>query len=232
MEQETKKFNPYIIIIVVLLIIIGGFAYNQWGKGFLPTLVKNSENPEAPASNSSNVDTAAKESDIQIGNKDATVTVVEYYSYFCSYCKRFHEETYPKIIEQYVGTGKVKFVFRVFPPPELGLAVLCVKEQDKFLEYHEKLFESSAEIKEPNDLKIIAEKINGLDKTKFNECYDSGKYIDQVEKWVNQGNKDFETAGVPEEQRGTPAFFINGELLLGALPYESFVEVIERKLGE
>ena len=45
-------------------------------------------------------------------------------------------------------------------------------------------------------------------------------------------DKDFEGSGVPEEQRGTPAFFVNGEAFVGAHPYESFVDIIERKLAE
>ena len=54
----------------------------------------------------------------------------------------------------------------------------------------------------------------------------------KVPEWYEQGSSDFENAGVPEDQRGTPAFFVNGELFIGAQPYDKFVEIIEKKLGE
>jgi len=220
--EGTKKFNPYIIIIVILVVIIAGLLYNQWGKKILPASV------EKPGT-SSNIEVF--EGDISIGNEDAPVTIVEYFSYFCGYCGLFDEETKPRIIENYVGPGKVKFVFRPYPPFELGMAVLCANDQDKFLEYHNELFENAGNIQKIDDLKILAKDI-GLNESRFNQCFDSQKYLARAEEWYQQGDKDFEDAGIPENQRGTPSFFINGEILIGAQPYDKFVEVIERKLAE
>lgn len=225
METEKKKFNPYIIIIIVLLVIIAGFAYSKWGKSILPASV------EGPEQGTGGVDVGTFEGDIQMGNDDAPVTIVEYFSYFCGYCGLFDDETKPRIVEDYVATGKVKFIFRPYPPFELGMAVLCANDQEKFLEYHDELFENAANIQQVDDLKVLAKDI-GLDEEKFNQCFDSQKYLAKAEGWYQQGNNDFEAAGVPENQRGTPAFFINNELLIGAQPFDKFVEVIERKLSE
>jgi len=226
METEKKKINPYIIVIVILVIAVVGFAYDKWGKGLLPASV---EKP-GPGSNT-DADVTTLEEDISIGNEDAPVTIVEYFSYFCGYCKLFHDETYPKIVEDYIINGKVKFILRIFPPYELGMAVLCANDQGKFLEYNNELFEKSADIQAVDDLRILA-KDTGLDETQFNQCFDSQKYLAKAQEWYQQGQDNFEQAGVPEEQRGTPAFFINGEALIGAQPYENFVEAIERKLAE
>lgn len=226
MGIETKKPNPYVIIIIVLVVIIAGLAYSKWGGGFLPSGDKSENN-----GTSSNIDTSFSGGDIVLGKQDAPVTIIEYYSYFCGYCKLFDEETKPKLIKDYIGPGKVKLVFRSFPPIELGASVLCANDQGKFLEYHNELFAKASELEQADDLKKLAENID-LDTGEFNQCFDSGKYADQSENWYNQANADFEKAGVPEDQRGTPAFFINGELLFGALPYDDFVEVIERKLTE
>ncbi len=223
METEKKKINPYIIVIVVLALIVVGLAYDKWGKGILPASIEKS------GSGSNTV--ATLEGDISIGNEDAPVTIVEYFSYFCGYCKLFHDETYPKIAEDYITNGKVRFILRPFPPYELGMAVLCANDQDKFLEYHDALFEKSADIQQVDDLKTLA-KDTGLGETQFNECFDAQKYLAKAQEWYQQGQDNFEQAGVPEEQRGTPAFFINGEAFIGAQPYENFVEVIERKLAE
>lgn len=219
-----KKINPYIIIIVVLLLIVAGFLYDKWGGNILPGSVEDIDK-------GSDVDLEILESDITIGNDNAPVTIVEYFSYFCGYCKRFHDDTYSKIFEDYISNGKVKYVWRVSPPFELGVAVLCANNQEKFLEYHNKIFENTAGIEGVDDLKTLAKNI-GLNEDEFNQCFDSEESLAKAQGWYEQTDKDFEKVGVPVEQRGTPSFFINGELLIGAQPYENFVEVIERKLAE
>lgn len=225
--NEKAKINPRTIIIVILIVIIAGFTYNQWGKKIFPASI------ETP--NKNTVTIVVLGDDIEIGNENSLVTIVEYFSYFCGYCKRYHNDTYPKIFKDYITTGKVKYIFRVFPFRNediiLGSAVLCANDQDKFLEYHDILFENAGEIEKVDDLKRLAKNAN-LDENEFNQCFDSKEYINEAEAWRDQGDEDFENAGVPSGQRGTPSFFINGELLIGAQPYEIFVEVIEKKLAE
>lgn len=224
MEEQKKKLNPYIVVIVILILIIAAFAYNQWGKRFLPSLEKTGE-----SSKPKNIKTEIFRDDIIIGNVDAPVKIIEYYSYLCGYCKIFEDETKPRIMENYITTGKAKFILRPFPPYELGQAVLCAKEQDKFLEYHNYLFDNIENLEKVDDLKTFAKDV-GLNESKFNECYNSGKYKSRTEEWYKQGMSDMEKANIPSDQRGTPAFFINGEAIIGAQPYEKFVEAIESKL--
>lgn len=223
METKKKKINPYFIVIIVLVLTVSVFAYDKWGDNLLPASVKEADKLSAKVK-------TLKE-DIQIGNDKASVTIVEYFSYFCGYCKLFKENTEPKIIEDYVSAGKVRLILRPFPPFETGLAVLCANDQNKFFEYHNALFDKIEEIQEANDLKVIAKNL-GLNVGQFNECFDSQKHLTKVQEWYNQGQKDFEGAGVPENQRGTPAFFVNGEAFIGAHPYDAFIEIIERKLNE
>ncbi len=221
--DEKAKINPYTIIIVILIIIIAGFTYNQWGKKIFPASIEISDK--------GGVTVELFEDDIEIGNEDAPVTIVEYFSYLCGYCELFHDQTYPKILEDYITTGKVKYIFRPYPPYELSTAILCANEQDKFFEYHDVLFKNAGEIEKVDDLKGLAKNAD-LDENEFNQCFDSQKYLSRAEEWYQQGEDDFEDAGITPERRGTPAFFINGELVIGAQPYENFVEVIERKLSE
>lgn len=221
--DEKAKINPYLIIIVILIIIIAGFTYNQWGKKIFPASI---ETPDKD-----NVTVKIFEDDIEIGNENALVTIIEYFSYLCGYCELFHDQTYPKILEDYITTGKVKYIFRPYPPYELSTAILCANEQDKFFEYHNVLFENAGEIEKADDLKELAKNAD-LDENEFNQCFDSQKYLDRAEEWYQQGQDDFERAGVAPEKRGTPTFFINGEALIGAQSYEAFIEVIERKLSE
>jgi len=50
--------------------------------------------------------------DMVKGNSDAKVTIVEYASFTCPYCATFHKEIFPQLKEQYIDTGKVKFIYR------------------------------------------------------------------------------------------------------------------------
>jgi protein-disulfide isomerase len=205
-----KKFNPYIIVIVILLVIVAVLAYKQWGN-------KNTTNIEV------------FKDDIQIGRDDAPVTIIEYYSYLCGYCKQFEDAVKPKIIENYITTGKARLILRSFPPYELSQAILCANDQEKFLEYHNYLFANNDKIKSIEDLKSFAKAI-GLNESEFNQCLDSGKYKSKAEEWYAQGNSDFTKANILQDKQGTPAFFINGEPIIGAAPYEDFAKIIESKL--
>jgi len=74
------------------------------------------------------------------GNPDATITIVEFSDFQCPFCQRFHQTTLPLILENYVDTGKVKFVYRDYPIQNLhpngaistALAAECADEQGKF----------------------------------------------------------------------------------------------------
>ena len=43
---------------------------------------------------------------------NASVTIIEFSSYECPFCKKFFNETLPQLKEEYIATGKVKFVYR------------------------------------------------------------------------------------------------------------------------
>ncbi|MDP3026471.1 MAG: DsbA family protein, partial [Nanoarchaeota archaeon] len=96
----------------------------------------------------------------------------------------------------------------------------CAHEQDKFWEYHDKLFENQNALT-VEDLKKYASDLK-LDTIKFNDCLDSGKYESEVQKDLSDGQK----YGVS----GTPAFFINGKLISGAQPFSVFQQIIEEEL--
>jgi len=102
----------------------------------------------------------------------------------------------------------------------------CAADQDKFWEYHDKLFASQNGENQgafnKDNLKQFAADIN-LDTAAFNECLDSGKYTQAVQEQTGVANQ----LGV----RSTPAFIINGVPVLGAQPFEAFQQVIEEALA-
>ena len=162
------------------------------------------------------------------GSESAPVTIIEFSEYQCPFCKRFFDQTLPLIEENYIKTGKVKYVFRDFPlsfheyAPKAAEAAECADEQDKFWEYHDKLFENQNALG-IESLKQYAIELN-LNTVKFDSCLDSGIMASEVQKDFSDGSE----YGVS----GTPTLFINGVKVVGAQPYSVFEEIIEQELNK
>jgi protein-disulfide isomerase len=158
------------------------------------------------------------------GPANAKVTIVEFSDFQCPYCSQAFG-TIEELMQQYAG--KVKLVFRQFPLPihpqaeKAAEASLCAADQGKFWEFHDLLFKNQRKL-DLADLKAHAASA-GLDATKFAQCLDSG----EKKKLVDQDLEAGQAAGV----NGTPAFFINGVFLNGALPLEEFKKVIDPELA-
>jgi len=103
----------------------------------------------------------------------------------------------------------------------------CANDQGKYWEFHDKVFSEQSKQGEDTitygavELKRWASEI-GIQSAAFNNCLDSGKYKSEVSKDYNDGL----TAGV----NGTPTFFINGQMLVGAQPYAALKAVIDAAL--
>jgi protein-disulfide isomerase len=159
------------------------------------------------------------------GPPDAPVTIIEFSDYQCPFCRRA-EPTVKEVLDKY--EGKIRFVFRHFPldrihPQARGAseAAACAAEQGKFWEYHAELFSGDGQLDRPV-LDAAAQK-TGLDLAAFKTCVDERK----TQALVETDLRDGEEAGVS----GTPAFFINGIPLRGALPFEEFQKVIDEELA-
>ena len=174
------------------------------------------------------------------GNPNAPVTVVEFSDFQCPFCSRFFQQTLPLIEENYIDTGKIKFVYKDLPLDSLHpnaraahIAAECADEQGKFWEYHDVLFEkqsqwsSLASSELENTFTEFATDM-GLQAASFESCMQSPNIADEV-------NKDtLEAASYGAT--GTPTFFIGNEKdgfikLVGAQPYAVFQRVIDNQLS-
>ncbi len=159
------------------------------------------------------------------GPENAKVTLVEYSDFECPYCAK-HKETVDQIVEKY--GNQVRVVFRHFPlsfhpnAEKAAEASECAAEQGKFWEMHDKIFAANdAGTMSVDKWKEEAKNL-GLNTKKFNECLDSGKYADNI--------SDESASGAAAGVEGTPATFVNGELVSGALPFDQFKQIIDSKL--
>jgi protein-disulfide isomerase len=170
------------------------------------------------------VDIALAADDHVRGDKNAKVTLVEYSDFQCPYCGAV-EPTLEKILTDY--KGKVKLVYRHYPlsfhenAQKAAEASECANDQGKFWELHDKMYQNQTALTVDN-LKQYAKDLK-LNTSKFNTCLDNGTYAQKV--------KDEETQGTSYGVEGTPATFVNGTLVSGAVPYDSFKQVIDAALA-
>ena len=161
-----------------------------------------------------------------LGKKGAKVTIVEFSDFQCPFCAR-GADTVHEIAKKY--GNKVLIGFRHFPLPmhkdarPASEASMCVNEQgtDKFWKFHDKVFKNQQALDEANLEKYAKESGANLDK--FKECFKSKKYAKAVQDDMDYGEK----VGV----RSTPTFFVNGQIVNGAIPIEQFSEMIDEELA-
>jgi protein-disulfide isomerase len=168
------------------------------------------------------------------GDPDAPIKIVEFTDYQCPFCTRHYAETLPLLMENFVDTGKVYYVIRDFPltsihpqAVEAAEAARCAGKQGAYEEMHDLLFLRQAEWSGNEGATAVftgyAEEL-GLDVDAFSQCLESGEMETAVLDDMSEGAN----FGVT----GTPAFFINGTLVSGALPYESFEQGLNGMLAD
>ncbi len=161
------------------------------------------------------------------GDESAPVEMVMWADYQCPFCQRFDTQTLPALRQRYVETGQMKFVWRNFEnyggeSQDAAAAAHCAGEQDRFWEYHMTLYENQRGVNTgafttSNLLRFASEL--GLERAPFETCL-GGLGYDAV---ISADKKLGRSQGVS----GTPTFFINGEMIVGAQPTETFVGLIE-----
>ncbi|HVI23305.1 MAG TPA: thioredoxin domain-containing protein [Myxococcales bacterium] len=159
-----------------------------------------------------------------LGPKNAAVTIVEWSDFQCPYCGRV-EPTLQQVREEY--KGKVRLAWKnqplSFHPNAMPAAeaAMAADEQGKFWEYHDALFKRQNELG-PALYDEVAKQV-GLDMEKFHASIQGHKHLAQIKADM--------AAGSAVGADGTPTFFINGKKLVGAMPLESFKQVIDAELA-
>lgn len=239
--MQYPKTNPWMVSTLILVGIIIGFGLSQFpylkGLGSQTqvsiTSTDREKQKQVQAEPKPTILTAEQisklpDDDAFLGKSNAPITMVEFNDFQCSFCARFARLTLPSIEEAYIKTGKVKLVYRDFPlddkHPQASTAALaaeCAREQGKFKEMHDMIFNQQPEWSGNPDvgnvMKGYAKKM-GFKTKEFDECMDTQKYNGEIRKDLIDGV----SVGV----NGTPAFFINGKSVSGAMPYDTVFKPI------
>lgn len=228
--KRTKKKAVSIGIVVAAIGVIGGIAI----------VLSTSQTPSTQRNELTDIFEKLTHPVIQnasaLGSDIANITIVEFGDYKCQYCARFHRETKNQIIDNYVKTGQVKFLFRDFivndkPNDKASTlasrASYCAADQGKYWQYHDEVYNNSQGENvawvTKDSLKQFAMNVQIPDITKFSECLDSQKYSDVV----TQNHQLARWLGVS----ATPTFLVvkrgtQPEGIEGAQPFATFQEVI------
>lgn len=180
------------------------------------------------------------------GNANAPVTVVEFADFSCPYCEAasgdntqmvsYMQQSNPNwqpivtnLIKDYVNTGKVRFAVKYAYGHTGGHAAQsvawCLNDQSSSLYwkfYPQAFAHASTDVENLTLMESVAQSL-GANMAQLQSCISSGKYNDRFNTEQNEAT----AAGV----QGTPAFFVNGKLIEGAVPYSQFKQAVDAELN-
>ena len=216
-KSKRKSVSLLVYMFIPLAFFLGlGGGYLLWGS----SQPSNAASPTAIRRADVSID-----GEPSIGPEDAPVTIVEFSDYQCPYCQRWYQQVFEQLMANY--PNQIHFVYRDYTLPmhpeaiPAAEAADCAGEQGAYWKYHDALFGGQYTLGHDSYTQYAADL--GLDSQAFATCLDSHRYQAEVQSDTQDGN----LLGVT----GTPTFFINGRILIGALPYEDFKAVIDEELA-
>lgn len=173
-----------------------------------------------------------------LGNPDAPVKIDVYEDFQCPACRSYSENIEPRVVEDFVATGQVYYVYRQFPflddravgkeSDQAANASMCAAEQDRFWDYHDMLFANwngENQNSFSNKRLVAFAEALGLDMSAFNSCFNNNTYQDEINSELEQGK----SIGVS----GTPSVLVNGQMVSpGFIPsYDDIAAAVNNALS-
>jgi len=171
--------------------------------------------------------------EMALGDPNASITVIEYASYTCPHCARFHEDVFKDLKANYIDTGKINFVYREVYFDRLGLWAGMLARcagPDAYFDVANLLYEQQPDWSRAGDPADVAAALRrlglsaGMSGEQIDACMQDG---DLAQAMVAVFQQNAETDNV----RATPSFIINGEPYSN-MSYSDFAALLDEKLGE
>lgn len=167
--------------------------------------------------------------EMEMGDANAPVTIVEYMSMTCPHCANFHANTFKDIQKNYIETGKVRFIMREFPfDPRAAAAIMLARcaPEEQFFPLVDMFFQQQSAWARAEDARaalLKLTKLAGFTQETFNTCLTNQQLLDDVTEVRNRGANDF---GI----QSTPSFIVNGKRYSGDMSVESMSALIDSYL--
>ena len=175
-------------------------------------------------------DSKVDKSIVAIGSYDAIVKIKIFSSLTCPHCANFHIKVVPKIIKEYVESGKAQLIFIDFP---LDLAAFnaskllhCIdqKKQISFLDIvydTQSNWTNGSNIEDiNNNLKKIAKNL-GISSEQFDKCLIDEDISDKILNNRIEANQKYSI-------NSTPTIVINEKKLEGSVSFKNIKKKIEK----
>ncbi len=199
--------NRMIPILVAAAVLIGGAAYFMMPQS-------GSQLPQLGAANAQTVENVDELGiiDMVMGEESAPVEIVEYASYTCPHCRRFHEDTFKELKAEYIDTGKVKFIYREVYFDRFGLWASLVARcggEARFFGITDLIYEQQSVWTQGAPADIAANlrrlgKTAGLNDAELDACFSDGAKAQNLVSW-------YEANAAADQVQSTPSFLINGQ---------------------
>lgn len=164
--------------------------------------------------------------DIQYGADEAPLRIIMFMDYTCVHCKRFLLESYPKIYEKYIATGRVKFHLKLITfsnNANINTAykmAICLNQFGEFEDLNDLLLRETGVVFSDEFLDLEEEFVNR--NTSFAACMYGGDADDYL-------RSNLETF-VSNQFSGTPTFIINKKVFKGYKSHDEFSKIIHKEL--
>lgn len=165
--------------------------------------------------------------DRALGRPDAPVTVIEYFSLTCGHCAAFHQQTWPRVREELVETGRVRHVFRDFPLDGVALMAAMVARAlppERYEPFVAALFANQdrwafARGSSPQEELARMAALAGMPRATFDATVaDEGLRRAILEARLR--------AEQEHRVNSTPTFVFNNRVVPGNMPFERFAELV------
>ena len=188
--------------------------------------------PFAANAQSSDADAGATEIiDMVQGAEDAPITVIEYASFTCPHCARFHSDVYKLLRKNYIDTGKIKFIFREVYFDKYGMWASMIARcsgPDRFFGMTDLILNSqSTWARAGDDLAIVEAlrkigRLSGMQDAALDSCLQDGDKLRALVGWYKE---NAQRDGI----QSTPSFLIDGQPYKN-MDYEEFAKILDEKL--
>ena len=161
-----------------------------------------------------------------LGDPGARVTIIEFASLSCPHCAEFHKTRFDWLKENYIDTGKVRFIFRDFPlnrPALLGSMVAHCAEPSKYFAYLSLLFKNQEKwaFSQPVEEQLVKlARVSGMGQEKLLNCLQDEALAERIiqSRLESQNTYNIES---------TPSFLVGDQLIVGVPSEERLRELIE-----
>ena len=215
----------YILLGVVVLIAVAALGYTLWGDS-------------GDSSTASTKGYEIQPTDRTLGHPKAKVVLIEYAAPSCPVCAAFNVQTFPQLKAQYIDTGKIFYVFRVFPlRPDDGSAekiARCLPE-DKYFSFIDLLFKNQPKwdveygVQAPegvHDGLVLLGRIAGMSQEQVDQCMVNKAEDDRINKVSSEGEARYSITG-------TPTFILNGVSIgSGNVPFDTLSKLLDTELAK